>query len=533
MKRRILLGLIILFILSMGVFPATVEGTLPVGLVVRSPLFGTDVAQTTMGAVPFGTYAEQLGLPEKTPIAANNDTLLAQRLLMAVSDSTYPVTPGDALRLIYADGVNRISVDLQVDSMYQLDIPSMGTIDAKNMTLPQLKERIFSVVSTYYAYANPQLTLIRTGSFLVTVTGEVSSTGSFEAWALARLSSVVGSATNYASTRDVVVKSLDGTEKHYDLYKALKCAQLSEDPLLKAGDVVVIGKAGRIVTLSGAVFRPGTYQLMDNEGLKDLVTTYGGGLLPQADIQHVRVQHFDVASATLQADYIDLLSHDSTLGRYDQVVVDTVSESGKSIILEGAVRSDEAYDPTTSTAIVGQVSGRIFYQYYPGETLQQMLKVIQGRLMTSSDLEHAYLVRGGQKTIINLKNIISGSNTGEPMVLQADDQLTIPFAQRFVTVSGGVVRSGTYAFVPDKTADYYLALAGGPSTDAYKPLSVSITDENGKKVDRSATIGQEYTITVKVNTFVKDLAPAVAIIGLVSTAISILYYSVITINNLK
>ena len=81
-----------------------------------------------MGAVPFGTYAEQLGLPEKNPIAANNDTLLAQRLLMAVSDSTYPVTPGDALRLIYADGVNRISVDLQVDSMdrFRVHQPDFG-----------------------------------------------------------------------------------------------------------------------------------------------------------------------------------------------------------------------------------------------------------------------------------------------------------------------------------------------------------------------------------------------------------------------
>lgn len=82
--------------------------------------------------------------------------------------------------------------------------------------------------------------------------------------------------------------------------------------------------------------------------------------MPGADIQHVRVQRFDTNTSQWNATYVDLLENDSPLSSYDQIVVDPVAETGKTVTIEGAIRSDEAYDPTTTTAIVGQVSGRIF-----------------------------------------------------------------------------------------------------------------------------------------------------------------------------
>lgn len=503
------------------------------GLVVRSPFFGVEGKEIAEEIVPFGSFSNQLGISGDTSVDQDGDVIAKQRILMAISNVSYPVTPGDSFRLLYTDGVNRVTMDLQVDGTYHVDIPAMGTIDASKMTFPQLKEKICSLVGTYYSYANPQLSLIGTGSFYVTVKGEVASTDSYPAWGLSRLSSVVSSATNYASSRDVMVTSLDGTSRKYDLYKALREGDLSQDPFLKAGDVVTIGKAERIVTLSGKVFRPGTYQLLKGEDLKDLVTVYGGGLMPGADIQHVRVQRFDTNTSQWNATYVDLLENDSPLSPYDQIVVDPVAETGKTVTIEGAIRSDEAYDPTTTTAIVGQVSGRIFYQFYPGETLQQMMRTVQSRLMTSSDFEHAYLVRDGKKTMIDLRGMLSGADRGESLVLQADDQLTIPFAQRFVSVSGAVARPGTYAYVPDKTTEYYLAIAGGATADAYKPITVSVTAADGAKVAGDSIVGQEYSIRVKENTFVKDLAPAVAIVGLVGTMASILYNLVLAINGLK
>jgi protein involved in polysaccharide export with SLBB domain len=526
--KKILFFAVFLMWAYVPLFSASPVTNQPVGLVVRSPLYGSETTGTAVDIIPFGTFSEQLGLSTTVQTFSGTATELQQRILMAVSDVSYPITPGDTFRLSYTDSVNRIVTDLQVDSNYTVDIPAMGTIDAKGMTLPQLKEKIFALVGTYFAFSNPQLTMTGTGSFFVTVKGEVNSTGSYPAWGLSRLSSVVSDATNFASSRDVVVKSLDGTERQYDLYRALRKGDLTQDPLLKAGDVVTVGRADRIVTLSGRVFRPGTYQLLSGENLKDLVTTYGGGLMPGADIQRIRVQRFDNDISQWNAEYVDLLQSDSSLVSYDQVVVDSIEQTTGSVTVEGAIRSDEAYDATTSTAIAGQASGRIFYQFYPGETLQQMVRSLQVRLMTSSDYEHASFIRNGKKQMLNLRGMLSGTDATEPLVLQTNDQLIIPFAQRFVTVTGAVTRPGTYAYVPDKTADYYIALAGGVTTDAYKPISVSVTDGSGNKMRSDSIVGKEYSVKVKENTFVKDLAPTVAVIGLVSSVLSILYYSILT-----
>jgi hypothetical protein len=169
--KKILFFAVFLMWAYVPLFSASPVTNQPVGLVVRSPLYGSETTGTAVDIIPFGTFSEQLGLSTTVQTFSGTATELQQRILMAVSDVSYPITPGDTFRLSYTDSVNRIVTDLQVDSNYTVDIPAMGTIDAKGMTLPQLKEKIFALVGTYFAFSNPQLTMTGTGSFFVTVEG--------------------------------------------------------------------------------------------------------------------------------------------------------------------------------------------------------------------------------------------------------------------------------------------------------------------------------------------------------------------------
>ncbi|MFA6844112.1 MAG: SLBB domain-containing protein [Sphaerochaetaceae bacterium] len=514
-------------------YVSTTISALPTGLVVRSSLYGPEAASSAAEVLPFQSFSLQLGLQPPKEITNTNAAIIAnQRVLSAISDAAYPVTPGDVYRLIYFDGAKQVSMDLQVDSSYTIDVPRLGFVDASSLSFSQLKQKLFSMVSSY-SYSNPQVVLLSTGSFTVSVIGEVEASRMYEAWGLSRLSSVLDCASSYASTRDVAVTSSSGKTEHYDLFKALKQGDLLQDPLLRSGDVVTLRRADKLVTLSGNVYRPGTYQLGKGEGLKELVSSYGGGVLPGSNIQNIRIQRYDSLKGAWEAEYADLLTGSTSLSSLDQVIVDTVVANNQSITIEGAIKSDEAYDATSSTALVGQSSGRIFYQFYPGETLQQMLRFISPRLMTVSDLEHVYLTREGKRYPFDTTKMLLGSSQDEPFVLQANDVLTIPFTQRFVTVTGAVVRSGVYAYVPDKTADYYLFLAGGATSDASKPLTLTITDSEGHGLERNSLIPQETTITIKENTFIKNLAPTVAIISLISAVVSIIHYSVLTSTYLK
>ncbi len=488
------------------------------GLVVRSPLFGqTQMTDSQPTTLVMQSFAQQLGLSEELEQIPEE-----QRLLSAISNGSYPITPGDTFRLVYLEGMKTVAFDLQADESCQVTIPGLGTIDAVGLVFQQLREQIYTMVQTYHSYSNPQLVFTRTGSFTVSVIGEVYGTRVVPAWGLTRLSEVVGNATAYASTREIEVLHHDGTSQIYDLYKALREGALDQDPLLASQDVVKLKRTPLLVMLGGNVYREGTYQLKEGEKLQQLITNYGGGVLSSADVQNIRVQRYDQKDETWKVEYVNLLAKpDYTLRNLDQVLVNTMEPAMQSVVIEGAVASQEAYDSLSSTALVGYPSGRIFYQFYPGETMKQMLTSLSSRFMTVSDLDAAYLLRGGERLPLNAQQILYGNDAQGTLALKNGDTVLIPFTQRLVTVSGGVVRSGVFAYVPDKNTNYYIALAGGLSDDAAYPSSVKVYGPDGKLLDKNAPIPAEATIVVAKDTFTKDIAPTVAVIGLVSSIIGI------------
>lgn len=508
--------LMILFVL---LFSTLLFASVGSGLVVRSPLFGPDsqIPSSEEKSLALQSYAQQLGLPMEQ-VEENPET----RVLRAISNGSYPVTPGDRFRLVYLDGLQTVTVELQADEKSTVTVPGLGTVNCKGHSFIEMKKEILSMVQTYHSYSNPQLILTGTGSFSVSVIGEVGGTRVVPVWGLSRLSSVVGSATAYASTRNILITHSDGSSETYDLYLALRKGVLDQDPLLRSGDVITIARAEKLVVLAGNVYAPGTYQLQEGQTLKDLVSSYGGGVLNNADVQKIRIQRFSKDSGAWEVTYADLFGGKPIpLQHMDQVVIDTLKSSVHTVTIEGAVAASEAYDSLSSTALMGTSSGRIFYQFYPGESVRQMLSSIAPRLMTVSDLDGTYLLREGKRIPLKAQQILYGSDPNGLLTLESGDTFIIPFNQRFISVSGGVVRSGIFAYVPDKGINYYIALAGGLSDDASVPTSIKVFGPKGEKLDSSGEIPPESTIKVAKNTFIKDIAPTVAVIGLVSSVLAI------------
>ena len=246
-------------------------------------------------------------------------------------------------------------------------------------------------------------------------------------------------------------------------------------------------------------------------------------MLAASDIQNIRIQRYNEETGGWDVFFVNLLDGaDTELKHLDQVIIDTILPSIQSITIEGAIASSESADTTTPTAQMGYSSGRIFYQFYPQETLKQLLSAIAGRLLTVSDLDGSFLLRGEEKIPIRAQQILYGNDDQGLLRLQAGDTLLIPFNQRFVTVSGAVVRSGVFAYVPEKGINYYISLSGGLSDDAAYPTSIKVYGPDGKKIDSGGEVPPESTIVVAKNTFVKDLAPTVAVIGLVSSILAII-----------
>lgn len=491
-------------------------------VIVRSPYYGS--LATTIDADSIDrSFASQLGLVTKEP--ETGAAVQQERVLAAISNNQYPVTPGDMLSLVYTEGRTTITLSLQVDGSYRVVIPTFGTVEGRGKSFVEFAREIERLVLTYNAFALPRVNLVGTGSFTVTVRGAVTSTADVPAWGLTRLSAVLSSATDTASTRQVRLVSADGTSNTYDLYAALREGDLSQNPFVRSGDVITLIPSQRMVTLAGEVGRPGVYQPLANESLATIIERYGNGILPSGDTEAVLVRRYGSGS-TANIDVIRVATDELAsfaVSDRDTIYVSPIAPLSRAVTVEGAVNMG---DVTVQSSTLSS-SGRLYYQFFPGETVLEMLQSIAHRFSAVSDLAATYLLRDGSLIPVNVQAILLGhESTAARLTLTEGDRFVVPFNQLFVNVTGGVLRPGTFPFIPDKRASYYINLAGGFDPAKNRNGAYSIVDKTGAKLDEDAVVPPEAVVTAKLNTFQAvngmNLATTVTIVGLVATILGII-----------
>ena len=515
MRRYIICTLVLLCGLSIGLVAASSS------VIIQSPLY-SKTSSTEESLAVDRSFSGQLGLDLNNQ-AQNGGIDTADKVISAMSQPNYPITPGDQLQLTYTDSKQTKTAIVQVSSLYQISLSPFGSVDVKGMNFEQCRVEIENLVKTYLPFSNPQVTLVNVGSFYVTVKGEVVRTMQVPCWGLSRLSEVLSYASNYASTRKVLITSYNDEQNTYDAYKALKEGDLSQNPFLKAGDVITLLPSETTISVLGEVKRQGAYQIEEGQTLSDVLDIYSKGILPSGDKTKFTVRRYG------DDQKIQILSIDSeqaltfTLQDYDVIYVNSITPTTKAVSIEGAISIDSTYDSNTMLSS----SRRVYYQFYPGESVQQMLQNISSRFTTVSDLSNMYLKRGNTLIDIDAKSLLVGeSDETLPIILQEGDSFVVPFSQLFVHVAGGVLNPGTYPYIPDKTASYYLNLAGGFDPSKNRNGSFSVLDKEGNRLDSQSTVPPESVVTAKLNTFQAvnglNLATTVTITTLVATILTII-----------
>ena len=462
---------------------------------------------------------------EKASLAAD-DTGTTPDARLAMSEPGYLVTAGDIYTLSFAAGAAPATYSITIDSTYQARIANLGLIDCAGLTYLQLKQQVIDLVQRNYPMAGAQFVIARPTSFMVTITGEVVETVERSAWALTRLSMLAAPEfTDYSSLRNVQVVSSSGRVRTYDLFKARRDGDLSQDPYLRPGDKVVVQRIDRLVTIEGEVERPGTYDLLKGENLKALIEYYGNGLTPIADPTRIELlrqlsgkegagEKLYLGKGDIEADF-ELLC-------YDAITVSSSEELLPVVFVEGAVQQvlegETADDPNVST--------RISANFNEGEDYAFFLRRNSGWFSAISDLENAYVRRGDEFIPININEMLYDASVYSNIRIEPFDTLIVPFKQYFVTVSGSVNTPGRYPYIPGRKWRYYIDLAGGIVKTQNSRESVIITDLDGNALSKLDAITPESSIEVKTNSplyYFNRIAPVVtSILSIVSTTISIL-----------
>jgi protein involved in polysaccharide export with SLBB domain len=349
------------------------------------------------------------------------------------------------------------------------------------------------------------------------VRGEVIKAMRVQVTSATRLVEVLkGNLTSMSSIRDVEVVSADGSSRNYDLFLVERKGDRSQNPPLRPGDIVEVKRLNRVVAILGEVNRPGTYQLLPGETLKQLVEEYAGGFTEKANLSRMTIVRYvsetNPMGEKLIVDYG--VNQEYALNKYDAINVPPYQDLLPVVWFEGAV------------GVVGelktapQAAQRIPYTYFPGDMVSEAVLANRKLFSEVSDLKNAYVVRsGGPKKAVDLSRFLYDRSFSEDLRLEPNDVIVVPFRQFFVTVSGAVRSPGRYPYVPDRTWGYYVNLAGGFDTDRNVNEKVTVYDMAAKKMATSDRYVQpEDMIVAESNSFVYNMLKVASIL---STAISL------------
>jgi protein involved in polysaccharide export with SLBB domain len=346
------------------------------------------------------------------------------RSLRVISNPDYRVTPGDVYLLIYNSTQVSISQILIVDADYTVNLSIFGSMNVNDLTFLKFKRSIEDRVREAYPKSHPMLTIRSTGIFEVFIKGEVKEAGYRVAWGLTRLEEIMGdSLTPYSSIRNIQIISSEGKSTYYDMFYASRFGNKEQNPFVRPGDTIIVSQYYRQISIEGEIERPGIYQLLPNEQLKEVVLDYGNGFTRLADLTRLELSHYSTLEGIEEINYHDLSAGFKTriyLSDGDTIFVPSKTELLPIVYFQGALVTE---NPNPQNEFVVH---RLKRRIRKGESLYTALRSIE--LSPLANLTDCYIIRKKDKIFVDLDDYLYNYDSEKDIILQPMDRVVIPYA---------------------------------------------------------------------------------------------------------
>lgn len=400
----------------------------------------------------------------------------------AIDAQRYLVGPGDRM-LVELWGMNDLTAEVVVNAEGRLLIPRVGVFNARGETLAKLRSTVEKRLRQVYPALHGGLTLSRPRTFLVHVTGAVLHPGSFPATPLSHVSSLVqaaGGPLPRGSTRRVELRRADdtGTRAVADLARYALLGDRAADPNLLDGDTVFVPLRALEVEVSGAVQRPGRYELVAGRDVSELLELAGGYTIEAAGGLPLRL------SGRAEGDRVSVRSLASqgaghtALRDGDRLHVPSLADLRRTVVVEGAVvglegtaalpRPSYLVDHHADSPTSAPRELAIPLAFVDGDGVRDLITKTGG-LQPWADGAGAFVLRNGpdgarRRIGVDIPAVASGR--APDVEVKAGDTLVVPSRRDSVLIGGAVARPGLYTYSPELSAMDYLTLAGGTTRNA-------------------------------------------------------------------
>ncbi|MEJ5185442.1 MAG: SLBB domain-containing protein, partial [Rectinemataceae bacterium] len=284
--------------------------------------------------------SQQTSTPAQNPAQKENTTEQPQQ-------AQQPQEPYGLIRTMFRQGLllSQVLRPLQAQISEKADLRNAYVVrDGKRMQV-NIEQVLFKAdkAADLMLQAGDHIVLPY-GLWYVYLKGEVKAATAIEIYGGMRLSDALqGHMSQYSNLRAIKVTSRDGSVGVYDNFKAAREGDESQNPLLRPGDIIEITRAERTVKLDGAVYRPGLYQPLPGEGIRELLELYGGGMWPNARTDAVLLTRKATADHPA-AESVAFNASDRNLPPLldgDTVMVPSRDEYLPVVYLEGAVQGEK------------------------------------------------------------------------------------------------------------------------------------------------------------------------------------------------
>ena len=454
------------------------------------------LAQPVTAPPPSGPAAE----PTPTPAPLTPEGRMA--LEGAVDAKSYIVGPGDRL-LVELWGLREQSTEIEVTAEGRLYVPRVGVFPAGGEKLSALRTAITERLRGVYPNLHANITLARPRTFLVNVVGAVGRPGPYPATAITRVSTLVPRAAPLpnASTRRVEIRRKGRADKIVaDLANFTMLGDPSGDPTVLDGDTVYVPLRELEVEVTGAVKRPGRYELVRERTIHELLELAGGLAANAAATLPMRLTTRESGDRLIVRSVPQGSAPQTVLRAGDSVHVSGLADLSRTVVIEGAIVGPPPPAGTTPPdqdrrALASAPSDRpadalgtplrdisVVVPFVEGDGVTDLV-VKSGGLQPWADGAAAYLLRpvaNAQRQRIQVDVVAISSRQTRDVAVQPGDTLVIPSRRDAVLVGGAVQRPGLYAYSRNLHPPDYVILAGGP-TRTGEPGSALVLRRSGEK----------------------------------------------------
>jgi protein involved in polysaccharide export with SLBB domain len=402
-------------------------------------------------------------------------------------DSTYIIDFGDTLDLQLIGQINSIE-ELSVKRDGSINIPEIGKVFVSGLSLENTGLIIKNKISNAYIGTEAFVSLSNIRDIQILITGNAYNPGIYTLNGNSNLLhalSMAGGIDENGSYRNIDLIRDDKVISSIDLYDIFIEGKTGFGQRLRSGDSILIRPAGDIVTISGAVKRPGTYELKSGQTFLNLFD-YGNGYSSSANKTTLRIERLlkEEASFIKISDVNKL----SSIKPLDGDRLNVRAYERKRVTIRGAVKTPGTYvisKGETLSSLIKKAEGYNDDAYpFAGilnnkktliineDAVEKLYTSFVQRLITKGDalfaseslpfiLEELKKSNTSGRVKAEFDIDVIKSNPSLDTTLSNEDEIIIPILTQQVYIYGEINNPGALRYTPGQKIDTYLNDSGG------------------------------------------------------------------------